>query len=210
MIKILSLLSSLALLFTLNAAPKVEKFLVNEIKSSLNSYNKLIKRSGVNLNFDKALYNKDKSKIKVVTLWKTKKGEQPENIVLKRDEFKEYIGAIKSSKKSKKSGFHMQIKNDDSIVVNVKAKELLKKSISKYAKMFEKANVGLYYSYALFNEDKDKIKLVVIWETKAGKTIENIILDGDEFGEFAGNFKASKKNIAKGKKGLPISITLDI
>jgi len=210
MIKILSLLFSLALLFVLNAAPKVEKSLVYEIKSSLKSYNKLIKRSGVSLNFDKALYNKDKSKIKVVTIWKSKKGEHPENIVLKRDEFKEYIGAIKSSKNSKKSGFNMQIKNDDSIVVNVKAKGLLEKAISKYVQMFKKANVGLGYSYALFNEDKDKIKLVVTWETKAGKTIENIILDGDEFGEFAGNFKASKRNIAKGKKGLPVSVTLDI
>jgi len=210
MLKIVNFVFAFALLSTLNASPKVEKNLIYEIKSSVKSYNKLIKKSGVKLNFSKALYNKDKSKIKVVNIWSTKKGEQPENVILVRDEFEEYLGAIKSSKNSEKSGFLLQIKNDDSMGVNVRAKVLLKKAITKYAKMFEKANVGLRYSYALFNESKDKIKLVVIWSTGAGESIENIILEGDEFGEFSGNFKASKRNIEKGKKGLPISVNVDI
>ena len=210
MYKIISLLFTLGLVLNLYASAKVETSLIKGIKSSISDYNKLMQRADVKLEFEKAIYNKSKSKVKVVSTWHTKGGEQVENVILKRDEFAEYLGSIKSSKNSKKSGFMIQIKSDDAIMVDQEAKRLLKKYVKKYDNMFKKAKVRLDYSYALYNKEKNKIKLVAIWKTKAGENIENIILEGDEFGEFAGNFAASKKNREKGKKGLPISITLDI
>lgn len=206
-----SLLSITLLLGTQTASSaeraKVEPSVKKEIKSAISGYNKMLKKSGVKVKFDRAIYNSDKSKIKVVTTWKTKAGEQVENVVLISDEFNEYTGNFAPSKKGK-VGYEITARGAKVFKTGKTVKSELTKAVKKYADMFKKAKVGLTYQYSLYNKAKNKIKLVVQWETKAGNDLETIILFGDEFGEFEGNFSASKKKKAQGKKGLPISITI--
>jgi len=207
LIKSFILTIALTLSLQISAAVEVEKNVADNIKSSISQYSQLLSKSGVKIELERALYNKDKSKIKAATIWHTKAGEQAENVVLVRDEFDEYKGNFSSSKQDK-LGLEITTRGHNVEFTDKNTEGKLKKAVDKYTKLFKKAKVGLIYDYSLYNSDKSKIKLVVKWQTSAGDNSETIILSGDEFGEFQGYFKASKKKQAQGKKGLPISITL--
>lgn len=150
---------------------------------------------------------KIEGRIKAVTTWYTKAGDQIENVVLVRDEFDEYKGNFSSSKKDK-LGLEITARGKLIVKTDKATQKKLEKEVAKYAKLFKKSKVGLVYKYSLYNSDKTKIKLVVEWQTSAGNNLERIVLLGDEFDEYQGYFKASKKKQKQGNNGLPISIAL--
>ena len=204
-----SLLLSIMLLVSSHAASDVERSVKGKLQSSVSKYNNLLRKAGtgISLRFNKAQYNYGKSQIKVTTTWHTKAGNKKETVVLRRDEFNEYKGNFAASR-SGKVGHELTAQGGNAIKTDSKTTRALQKAVRKYTDMYKKYKVGLYYNYALYNNAKNKIKLVLKWQTKQGSYLETIIMRKTGSGKFSGYFKASKKNQALGKKGSPISINL--